>query len=151
MISRRFSKANILLVFTFVILMAESDAGASASDDSTGGSDASSNRVFISKSGQYHLRYQSKLEPVIINQIHSWVIQVTNRQGHPLQGAEITLEGGMPEHDHGMPTRPVISESLEKDEYVVEGIRFHMRGQWELVFNIMTDAGMDTLLVPLEL
>ena len=57
----------------------------------------------------------------------------------------------MPEHDHGMPTRPAISELPGKDGYLVEGIRFHMRGQWELVFKIVSDSEMDILLVRLEL
>ena len=69
----------------------------------------------------------------------------------PVPAATITLEGGMPEHDHGLATAPRITPGPEIGEYLVEGLRFHMGGRWELQFSVDSEVGTDIVLIPLEL
>ncbi len=47
--------------------------------------------------------------------------------------------GGMPQHGHGLPTKPRITKNLGDGKYLVEGMRFSMNGWWEIKFDI--DSG----------
>ena len=90
------------------------------------------------------LLLQSQLDPLQINRIHSWEITVTDSNGEPVIGAEISVIGGMPAHDHGLPTQPIASSTDRPGVYVIEGIRFHMPGDWEMTFTINTPTTSDT-------
>jgi hypothetical protein len=83
----------------------------------------------------YRLHIHSQLQPLVINQIHSWLLELRNDSG-PVSGAEIVVIGGMPEHDHGLPTQPQVTDEVEPGVYLIEGIRFHMPGAWLMEFTI---------------
>lgn len=76
-------------------------------------------------------------------ELHSWVLTLKTPQGHPVEGAEIVVSGGMPEHDHALPTSPKVTAYLGDGRYRVEGMKFTMRGLWELRFAISAPAGSD--------
>jgi hypothetical protein len=57
----------------------------------------------------------------------------------------------MPEHDHGLPTAPAVTRNLGNGDYLVEGLRFHMNGYWELEFTITARGATDTVVIPLTL
>ncbi|HSG96939.1 MAG TPA: FixH family protein [Woeseiaceae bacterium] len=88
---------------------------------------------------------------VEINRMHSWILHVETEVGEPVTGATIEVDGGMPAHDHGLPTAPRVTEELGDGDYRLDGVRFHMRGQWELVFTIRAGDIEDTVLVTLDL
>lgn len=69
------------------------------------------------------------------NQLQRWVLHVDDAAGKPVTGATIQVEGGMPEHGHGFATAPTVTE-LGAGDYVVEGLKFHMPGYWEIAFTI---------------
>lgn len=71
-----------------------------------------------------------------LNTIHSWTITVTDKKGDPVDGAEIVLSADMPEHLHGMTTRPMITAGTAPGYYKVEGMNFHMPGWWEIILDI---------------
>ena len=48
----------------------------------------------------------------------------------------IIIEGGMPEHHHGLPTAPKISWNYDKKYYNINGLKFSMPGAWQLTFLI---------------
>jgi len=56
----------------------------------------------------------SSLTPIAINKIHSWEIRVKTPDGRPVNDATITINGGMPMHQHGMPTAPRVTKILAK-------------------------------------
>lgn len=70
--------------------------------------------------------------PLTINRMHRWVIRLHDSTNGPVSGAAITVDGGMPAHDHGLPTSPQVSEAEEAGEYWLDGMRFHMNGEWTL-------------------
>ena len=80
----------------------------------------------------------SKLSPIEINTIHSWEVVLTDADG-AVSGATLDIVGGMPEHNHGMPTQPQITEELAPGRYLLEGVRFHMPGLWRLTASISTE------------
>lgn len=106
---------------------------------------------WTSESGAYRLDYQSRLEPIAINRMHAWVLHVERADGQPVEGAAITVSGGMPAHDHGLPTAPRVTRELGGGDYLLEGLRFHMNGDWELRFEIVVDGARDVVVVPLRL
>lgn len=99
----------------------------------------------------YKLSFVSELEPIEINRMHSWIVHIETLTGIPVEGVAITLEGGMPEHDHGLPTTPRMTEELGSGDYRIEGIRFHMSGFWEITATITSGDTRNLCIIPLEL
>jgi len=86
-----------------------------------------------------------------INRMHSWILHIEDEDGLEIEGAIVDVDGGMPEHDHGLPTKPRVIEELGGGDYRLDGMRFHMSGYWEIVVSITTDAGYFDVTVPLQL
>ena len=95
--------------------------------------------------------YSTPDGPVEINRMHSWVLHVATAAGEPLTGARIEVDGGMPAHDHGLPTRPRVTREIGNGDYQLDGVRFHMGGYWEIVVSVTTDNGTETIVIPLTL
>ncbi|HBX37545.1 MAG TPA: Auxin-binding protein [Pseudohongiella sp.] len=85
------------------------------------------------------IEMQSQLQPLTINQMHGWVISLTDTQGQAVNNADITVTGGMPEHDHGLATSPRITQQLGDGQYLLQGVRFHMPGLWQLELLIQVE------------
>ena len=55
--------------------------------------------------GQFRLSYKSELDPVAINEIHSGVLHVETTDGRPVTDATVLVDGGIPQHGHGLRPR----------------------------------------------
>jgi hypothetical protein len=86
---------------------------------------------------------QPPATPAAINQIHSWKIKLTSPTGQPVTDARIAVDGGMPQHGHGLPTRPQVSPELVDGMYLLEGMKFSMTGWWEIKLAIQSAEGND--------
>ena len=91
------------------------------------------------------------VEPIRIRRMQSMRVVVSDPAGQPVDGASITVDGGMPEHRHGLPTQPRVTRSLGDGAYEVEGVKFTMGGWWELKFAIAGTAGADSVTFNLDL
>ena len=91
------------------------------------------------ENGVYRATYRSESDPIAINELHTWNLRVEAVDGTPVDGAVISVSGDMPEHGHGMPTRPQVTARREGGDYRVEGMRFQMGGFWTVTFAV--DAG----------
>lgn len=76
---------------------------------------------------------------------------VDGATGQAVSNATIEIDGGMPEHGHGLPTKPRMSQNLGGGMYEISGLRFNMGGWWELKLTITTPAGTDTVTFNLAL
>lgn len=76
-------------------------------------------------------------------ELHAWVVTVKTRQGVPVEGAAISVGGGMPEHAHGLPTSPEATAYLGDGRYRIEGMKFSMTGWWQLKLGVTAPAGAD--------
>jgi hypothetical protein len=76
---------------------------------------------------------------------------VDGKSGQAVTNAGITVDGGMPQHGHGLPTRPRVTRELGNGSYEVSGVRFNMGGWWELKLTITSPAGTDTVTFNLSL
>ena len=106
---------------------------------------------FSSRSERFRVRVEPDLQPLAINTIHRWIVQVETLDGTPVTSAAIGIRGGMPTHDHGLPTLPAATENLGGGRYLIEGMRFHMSGYWEVILGIDTGAIRDEVVIPVEL
>lgn len=86
---------------------------------------------------------QPPATPAAINQIHSWQIKLATPAGLPITHARIAVDGGMPQHGHGLPTRPQVTRELVDGTYLLEGMKFSMTGWWEIKLAIQSDEGSD--------
>ena len=85
---------------------------------------------------RFRISFISQLEPIAINTMHTWVIHVEDINGQPISDAEISIDGGMPEHDHGLPSQPQVARDAGAGNYLVEGMKFHMSGAWTVTMTI---------------
>jgi len=99
----------------------------------------------------FKIEIYSELSPLSINTIHSWHIRVLDRDDEILELEELNVFGGMPEHDHGLPTQPEVTMRLDNGDYLLEGVRFHMQGRWELQIEFQYAGVDDTAIIDFEL
>ncbi|MDR2032315.1 MAG: FixH family protein [Azoarcus sp.] len=74
--------------------------------------------------------------PAIVNRFYECLLWVTDAGGAGVPGLRLQIRGRMPEHMHGLPTAPRISEEGE-GRYRIKGLSFNMPGQW--VIEILHD------------
>jgi hypothetical protein len=96
-----------------------------------------------SQSGSFRVQFVSDVQPLPLNVMHAWTLRLQSAEGEPLSGAELTLVGGMPAHDHGLPSAPQVQPMAEPGFYRVEGLRFHMQGEWVLELTVQHDGRED--------
>jgi len=86
---------------------------------------------------------QPPATPPAVNQMHSWQIKLSSPSGAPIRHAQISVDGGMPQHGHGLPTRPQVTQELSDGTYLLEGMKFSMTGWWEIKLAIQSAEGAD--------
>ncbi len=78
-------------------------------------------------------------------EMQAWIFTLKTKEGQPVDDARIKVDGGMPEHNHGLPTAPEMTARLGEGRYRIEGIKFSMGGWWELRFAISAAGGDDAV------
>lgn len=93
--------------------------------------------------GKYVVTLQPPARPAAINQMHAWQVKLSTPAGTPVRQARIQVDGGMPQHGHGLPTKPQVTHELAGGGYVIEGMKFSMTGWWEIKLAIDGPVGAD--------
>jgi hypothetical protein len=93
--------------------------------------------------GLYVSSLEPGISPVTVGPIHSWTVEVTTAEGLPVEDATISIEGGMPQHGHGLATSPKVTQALGEGRYLIEGMKFNMPGWWTLTLHIDGSSGSD--------
>jgi hypothetical protein len=104
-----------------------------------------------SENNNFNVSYESSIDPVPINKIHTWAVIVKTAKGRPVENADISIDGDMPEHGHGLPTQPEVTEELGEGKYLAEGMKFSMPGWWVMTFNIKAGGKEDKVIFNLLL
>jgi hypothetical protein len=97
-----------------------------------------------SDQGLFTVSYKSELEPLTINELHTWTVHVETAEGQPIDEAAVSVDGGMPEHNHGMPTEPLVTP-LGNGDYRVEGMKFQMPGWWTVTVDVSNAGQQDSV------
>ena len=99
-------------------------------------------------------RYVATLEPATPlrpRQMQTVRVSVRDADGRAIDEARISVDGGMPQHGHGLPTRPRVTRNVGDGIYEIEGVRFNMGGWWEFRLAIAGSRGADTVTFNLAL
>lgn len=96
-----------------------------------------------SAAGMYRVALVPPTQPPAINQLHSWKVKLATSEGTPVAGAKFGVDGGMPQHGHGLPTQPRVTRELEEGTYLLDGMKFSMTGWWEVKLDIQGPQGPD--------
>lgn len=89
--------------------------------------------------GRYVVRLEPPAAGPALHQIQRWQVHLSTPDGAPVSQAVLAVDGGMPQHGHGYPTRPRITGEPRPGVYVLDGMKFSMTGWWDLRLDI--DAG----------
>ena len=116
-----------------------------------GSADVDLSRDKLTAKGLYRVAIAPEAEPFDRSALHSWIATVSTPAGAPVEGAEISIDGGMPQHGHGLPTAPAVTASLGGGRYRIEGVRFNMGGLWEFKLRIRAAPGEDDVTFNLDL
>ena len=90
-------------------------------------------------------------QPLRLRRMQTVRVTITDAAGVPVDDATIEIDGGMPQHGHGLPTRPRVTRALGNGLYEIEGVRFNMGGWWEFKLVINAASGSDVVTFNLAL
>ena len=107
------------------------------------------------RAGKYTLTWSTTPSPPPFNTLFSVQTVLSDPTGAPIPGATVTVDASMPQHGHGMPTRPISDPGdctgtppvcvHPGGIYQSEGFKLHMPGEWVFRFDVLGPAGPDTL------
>lgn len=98
-----------------------------------------------SRNGSFRVAYISDTVPIPVNRVHGWRLYMETAEGVAVTDAGISIDGNMPEHGHGMPTRPRVGRNLGGGVYELEGMKFQMPGWWVVKFAISSGGVEDNV------
>jgi hypothetical protein len=105
-------------------------------------------RMRMSEAGLYKGTIRPDGDSIPQKKLQQWTLHLENSSGMPVNAARITIDGGMPQHGHGLPTKPLVTRQLGDGNYLVEGMKFNMGGWW---VRVIAPAGTDSLVFNLKL
>ncbi len=97
-----------------------------------------------SAAGRFIVEMEPPAQGLAINQMHAWRVKVATPDGTAVSRARITVDGGMPQHGHGLPTKPRVTQELAPGTYLVEGMKFSMTGWWDFRLGVEAGGARDT-------
>lgn len=132
-----------------LIAISISAAGCGALAQAPGNLDYSRSRA--SEAGVYRATIRTQGDSIPKGKLQSWTLHLETAAGAPVDTAQITIDGGMPQHGHGLPTKPRVTRELGNGDHLVEGMKFNMGGWWVVKFRVSSAAGSDSLVFNLSL
>ncbi len=107
--------------------------------------DLDQSRTRTSANKLYVVSIEPEQPDIRQGELHAWIATVKTADGKPVDDASITVGGGMPDHNPGLPTAPQMTEHLGEGRYKIDGVKFSMTGWWELRFDVSSAVGSDTV------
>jgi YtkA-like protein len=99
----------------------------------------------------YRVSIKAPDDPPPMGKIHEWILHIEDTTGVAVDSATICIDGGMPEHGHGLPTAPKLTGPPANGDYRIEGMKFSMPGWWVVKFVIQARPGTDSVRFNLSL
>ncbi|HEX2166392.1 MAG TPA: FixH family protein [Longimicrobiales bacterium] len=104
----------------------------------------------VSSAGVYSVTLEP-VAPLAKRKLQRVRVRIVDDSGLPIDNATIEVDGGMPQHGHGLPTRPRMTKRLGEGLYEIDGVRFNMGGWWEFKLAIADGARSDSVTFNLSL
>jgi hypothetical protein len=108
-------------------------------------------RTRTSASGAYRATIEPQGDTIPKGKLHRWTQHLETMSGAPVDSATIAIDGGMPQHGHGLPTKPRATRALGHGDHVIEGMKFNMGGWWVVKFRVAAAQGADSVVFNLKL
>jgi hypothetical protein len=108
-------------------------------------------RTRTSESGVFRATIVPQGDTIPQGRLHRWTLHLETAGGAPVDGCTITVDGGMPQHGHGLPTKPRVTRALGNGDHLVEGMKFNMGGWWVVKFRVASESGRDSVVFNLKL
>ena len=119
--------------------------------------DAQAQKVATGEVATKHQRYQLRwraLQPIALGELFSVEAVLLGADGAPVPNGTVKIDARMPQHGHGMATKPVDDPGVcapdlptscvhPEGRYRTDGMKFHMPGDWTITFEVDGPAGPD--------
>ena len=102
-------------------------------------------REGLTDGGSYYIYWDSIPTVIPFNEQFRLSAMVHDGTDHTLMltDRELLVDASMPGHGHGMDNSPEVTQS-ENGMYTVDGMLFHMAGEWELEFLVSDGSAIET-------
>ena len=108
-------------------------------------------RTRTSAAGMYRATIVPQGDSIPQGKLHRWTLHLETASGAPVDSAVIAIDGGMPQHGHGLPTKPRATRDLGNGDHLIEGMKFNMGGWWVVKFRVAAVQGTDSLVFNIKL
>jgi hypothetical protein len=108
-------------------------------------------RTRASEAGRYRATIVPQGDTIPQGKLHRWTLHVETAAGAPIDSGDFAVDGGMPQHGHGLPTKPRVTRALGNGDHLVEGMKFNMGGWWVVKFRVDAEAGRDSVVFNVKL
>jgi hypothetical protein len=100
-----------------------------------------------SEASRFVVRVAGIDNPERVNHLHGFDLSIAAAEGRPVSGAFISLTGQHRYAHNPLPTSPQVSPGNGAGSYRVEGLRFHVLGEWRLALEIEFEHVRDRVTV----
>jgi hypothetical protein len=107
-------------------------------------------RTRTSEAGLYVATIHPQGDSIPKGRLQKWTLHLATAAGAPVDSAVMTVNGGMPQHGHGLPTKPRVTRAMGNGDHLVEGMKFNMGGWWVVRFRINSAQGADSVVFNLK-
>ena len=108
-------------------------------------------RTRTSEAGHYRATIHPQGDSIPQGRLQRWTLHLETVAGVPVDSASLAVDGGMPQHGHGLPTRPQVTRALGNGDHLVEGMKFNMGGWWVVKFRVSAAPGADSVVFNVKL
>lgn len=151
---RSLTRAVTASVIPFLLLACNDDAGDDPGRDSGGtiscrdnprGLEYSAN---LEKAGKTHTFVLMSADPAPPQQGQNvWTLRLLDNAGQPVSGASLQVTPFMPDHGHGAPLAPHVTDNGD-GTYRIERVILQMAGLWETTITATVDGAKDEAVFP---
>ena len=108
-------------------------------------------RTRASEGGRYRATIRPQGDSIPRGRLQRWTLHLETAAGTPVDSAAVAVDGGMPQHGHGLPTKPRVTRALGNGDHAVEGMKFNMGGWWVVKFRVSAAPGRDSVVFNVKL
>jgi hypothetical protein len=108
-------------------------------------------RTRASGAGLYRATIRPEGDSIPRGKLQRWTLHLETMTGVAVDSATIAVDGGMPQHGHGLPTKPRVTRALGSGDHLVEGMKFNMGGWWVVKFRVRAADGPDSIVFNVKL
>ena len=101
-------------------------------------------RTRTSEGGAYRATIRPQGDSIPKGKLQRWTLHLETAAGAPVDSGDFSVDGGMPQHGHGLPTTPRVTRALGHGDHLVEGMKFNMGGWWVVKFRVDGAPGTDS-------